>query len=39
LSIKKNKADIILGEKWYPTDLGKNLKGLVIEYDDTKDVF
>lgn len=39
LSIKKNKTDIILGEKWYPTDLGKNLKGLVIEYDDTKDVF
>lgn len=39
LLIKKNKTDIILGEKWYPTDLGKNLKGLVIEYDDTKDVF
>lgn len=39
LSIKKNKTDIVLGEKWYPTDLGKNLKGLVIEYDDTKDMF
>lgn len=39
LSIKKNKSDIILGEKWYPTDLGKKLKGLVIEYGDTKDVF
>ena len=39
LLIKKNKTDIILGEKWYPTNLGKNLKGLVIEYNDTKDLF
>ena len=39
LLIKKNKTDIVLEKKWYPTDLGKNLKGLVIEYNDTKDVF
>lgn len=26
LSIKKNKTDIVLGEKWYPTDLGKILR-------------